>query len=67
MAEYPDGYVKMNHIDLIYKPDGDRCYWRKDKCNGNPCPVDCYHCPIGAEIEEEMAEENEEGVYNAEN
>ena len=40
-----------------YEPDGDRCYWREDKCNGNPCPVNCYICPIGAEIEEENAEE----------
>lgn len=40
-----------------YEPDGDRVYWRDDKCNGNPCPVNCYICPIGAEIEEEMAAE----------
>lgn len=42
-----------------YVPDGDSCYWKEDKCNGEPCIVDCYRCPIGAEIEEEMAAEYE--------
>ena len=43
-----------------YVPDGDRVLWNEKYCNGYPCPVDCYRCPIGAKIEEENAEDESE-------
>ena len=41
-----------------YEPDGDRVLWNEKYCNGQPCPVDCYRCPIAEKIYEEESEEN---------
>ena len=39
--------------DYKYYPDGDRALWNEKYCNGYPCPVDCYRCPIAEKIYEE--------------
>ena len=41
-----------------YHPDGDRCYYDPEYCDGHECVVDCYRCPY-AEREDE-SEENPE-------
>ena len=33
-----------------YTPDGDRVYYDPKYCDGEPCPVDCYRCPIAEKI-----------------
>ena len=43
-----------------YFPDGDRCYYDPKYCDGEPCPVDCYRCPIGTIIENANAEKEDE-------
>ena len=49
---------KYERLDYQYKPDGDRVMWNEKYCNGYPCPVDCYKCPIAEIIYENESEED---------